>query len=77
MVVNLVIGKQGFAVIVALCFNICVFKNLVITILKVDGCEDCVRENKLPLWRPGGEALSRWAILAFFLEKIAILTPFE
>ena len=33
-----------------------------ITVLKVVVCERCVRQNKLPLWRPG-------AILAIFLEK--------
>ena len=39
-------------------------------IWKVVGCEDCVRENKLPLWGPEGEAPSRWVILQiFFLKK--------
>ena len=59
-----IIVKQGFTVIVAFCYNICLFKNPVITILKVVGCEDCVQENKLPLWGPGGKAL-----LQFFLKK--------
>ena len=63
------IVKEGFAVIVAFCYDICVFKNPVIMILKVVGCEDCVQENKLPLWGPGGEATSRWAVLQFFSEK--------
>ena len=38
-----IIVKQGFAVIVAFCYNICLFKNPVTTILKVVGFEDCVR----------------------------------
>ena len=42
------------------------FENHVITILKVVGCEDCEQKNKLPLWGPGREAPSRWAILGFF-----------
>ena len=70
------IVKQGLAVIVAFCCNICLLKNPAITILKVVDCEGCVQKNKLPLWQPGSEAPSRWAILAIFLEKIAILTPF-
>ena len=49
-----IIVKQGFAVIVAFCCNIYLFKNLVITMLKVVGSEDCVRENNLPLWDFGG-----------------------
>ena len=40
--------KQGFAVIVVFC-DLCLFRNPVITILKVVGCEDCVRQSKLPL----------------------------
>ena len=64
--------KQDFAVPVIVAFSyIWLFRNPVITILKVVGCEDCVRENKLPLWEPGGEALQ------FFREKIAILMPYE
>ena len=61
-----IIIKEGFAVIVALCYNICLFKNPVITILKIVGCEDCEPENKLPLWMLGD---CRWAILAIFFEK--------
>ena len=69
--------KQGFAVIVAFYYHICFFKNPVTTILKV-GYEDCVQENNLPLWGPGGKAPSLWAILAiFFSQKTAILMPFE
>ena len=76
MKMNAILVKQGFAVIVALCY-ICLFRNPVTTILKVVGCEDCVQENKLPQWGPGGEAPGRWATLAiFFQKKIAILTPF-
>ena len=63
-----IIIKQGFAVIVAFCY-ICLFRNPVITILKVVGCENCEQENKLPLWEPEGKAPSRWAILAIFFRK--------
>ena len=62
------IVKQDFAVMAAF-YYICLFKNPVITIAKVVGCEDCVRENKLPLWGPGGEAPSRWAILKISRKK--------
>ena len=31
-------------------YNISLLKNLVITILKVVACEDCVQKNNLPLW---------------------------
>ena len=43
----------------------------------VVGFENCVRENKLPLWGLWGKTPSRWAILATFSEKIALLTPFK
>ena len=76
MKMHAIIVKQGFAVIVAFCYNICLFRNPVITILKVVGCEDCVRENKLFRWEHGGEAPSRCAFLAICSEKIDILTPF-
>ena len=69
MTMQAIIVKQGFAVIVAFYYNICLFKNPVIMILKIVGCEDCGQENKLPPWRPGGEAPSRWAILAIFFGK--------
>ena len=36
----------------------------VIIILKAVFCENCLRKNKLLLLGPGGEASSRWAILA-------------
>ena len=42
-----IVVKQDFVVIAAF-YYICLFKNPVITILKVVACEDCVRENKLP-----------------------------
>ena len=64
-----IIVKQGFAVIVAFCHNICLFKNPVIMILKVVVCEDCVRENKVPLWGSGGKAPSCWAVLQFFWKQ--------
>ena len=37
-----IIVKQSFAVIVAFCYNICLFRSHVITILKVVDSEDCV-----------------------------------
>ena len=55
-----IIVKQVFAVIVAFCYNICLFKNPAITILKVVGCEDCARENKPP---------AAGQFLQFFPEK--------
>ena len=59
-----VIVKEGFAVIVAFYYSICLFRTPVITTLNVIGCEDCTCENKLPLWESGGKAPSRWAIFA-------------
>ena len=50
-----IIIKQGFMIIVVICY-ICSFRNPAITILKVVGSEDCVRESKLPLWGLGGKA---------------------
>ena len=64
-----IIVKHGFVVIVAFCYNIWLFRNSGIMVLKVVGCEDCVRENKLLLHRPGGETPSRWVILPVFSEK--------
>ena len=61
MKMHAIIVKQGFAVIVAFCSNICLFKNPVPTILKVVGSEDCVQENKF--------APSCWAVFAIFFEK--------
>ena len=68
MKMDTIIVKQGFAVIVAFCY-ICLFRNPVITILKVAGCEDRERENKLSLRGPRGEAPCCWAIAAIFFEK--------
>ena len=66
--------KQGFAVIQSDSswikpHHFFLFRNPLITSLKVVGCEDCVQENKLPLWKPEGKAHSRCAILAIFSEK--------
>ena len=52
-------SQKGFAVLVAFCYNICVFKKPVITILKVVGCEKCVRK----------ELLAAGQSLQIFLEK--------
>ena len=77
MKMHAIIVKQGFAVIVAFCYNICVFKNLCNNDFESYGFEDCVRENKLPLWGRGGKAPSRWTILAIFSKKKrAIITSF-
>ena len=73
-----IIFKQGFAVIVEFCYNFCIFKNPVITILKVVGCEDCVRENLS--YHNGGlgvKPLAAGQFLQFFSEKTAILTHFR
>ena len=50
MKMHAIMVKQGFGVIVAFSYNICLFKNPVITIWKAVACEDSVRENKLPLY---------------------------
>ena len=52
------IVKQGFAVIIVVAFLYIAhkFRNPVITTLKVVGCENCVREDKLSLKGPEGEA---------------------
>ena len=49
MKMHAIIIKQGFVIIVAFCYNICLFRSPVITILKLAGCEDCVRESKSPV----------------------------
>ena len=62
-----IIVKQGFGVIVGFCYSICLVKNPVIMILKVVGCEDCVRENvSYHNGCLGAKPPGRWAILAFF-----------
>ena len=76
MKVHSITVKQDFAVIVAFYYNICLFKNPVITILKVVGSEDCVRENKLPLWRPRVKPPAAGQFFNFFKNKTAILAPF-
>ena len=53
MNMHAIIIEQGFPVIVAFCYNISLFRNPVTTILEVLNFEDCVRENKLPLWHIG------------------------
>ena len=78
IVINLVIVKQGFAVIVASLKHLLIQKpcnndfsvKCVTFYSLVAGCEDCVRDNKFSLWGP------RWVILAIFQKKVAILTPF-
>ena len=61
---------------VVFCYSICLFRHPVTTILKVVDCEDCLRENKLPLEGPGSEAPSCWQFLLIFWNKIAILMTF-
>ena len=65
-----IIVKQGFAVIVAFCYKICLFKNPVTTIRKFLDCEYCVQENKLPVLGPGGEAPAVGQFLHFFRKKL-------
>ena len=62
-----IIVKQGIAVIVGFCYNICLFKTLVITILKVVGCEDCVQENISYRYRGlGAKPPAAWQLQFFF-----------
>ena len=56
MKMHAVIVKQGFVVIVAFCYNICLLRIPVITTLNVVGHEDCTQENKLPLWGAWGRS---------------------
>ena len=63
------IVKQGLAVIVAFCYSICLFRNFVKTILKVVVCENCVRENQLYLWWPGGKPPAAGQFLQFFQKN--------
>ena len=76
MKVHSITVKQDFAVIVAFYYNICLFKNPVITILKVVGSEDCVRENKFPLWGPGAKPPAAGLFFNLFRKKTAIFTLF-
>ena len=69
MKVHSITVKQDFAVIVAFYYNICLFKNPVITILKVVGSEDCVRENKFPLWGPGAKPPAAGLFFNLFRKK--------
>ena len=70
-----IIVKQGFAVTDAFYYNVCLFRNCV-TILKVVGSEDCVQENKLPLWGPGEKSQPLGNSCNFFGKKLAILITF-
>ena len=69
MKMHAIILEQGFAVIAAFCYNICLLKNPVLTILIVK----IVREGKRH--HPGSEAPAAGQ-LQFFRKKIAILAPF-
>ena len=62
-----IIVKQGFVVIVGFCYSICLFKNPVIMILKVIGCENCVRENKITIMGEKPSACKQF--LQFFFGK--------
>ena len=64
-----VIVKQGFAVMVVFCYNICLFRNPVIMILKVVGCEDYVRENKSPYEGLGAKLSATKQFLQIFQKK--------
>ena len=62
-----IIVKQGFAIIVAFCYSTCLFKKLVISILKVVGCEECVRENvSYHYWGLGTKTPAAGQFLQFF-----------
>ena len=63
-----IIIKQGFVVIVAFCYNICLFKNPVITILKVVGGEEKMVREQVNTSGPG-------QFLQFFLEKNSHFNP--
>ena len=73
MKVHSITVKQDFAVIVAFYYNICLFKNPVITILKVVGSEDCVRENKFPLWGLGAKPPAAGLFFNLFRKKQSFL----
>ena len=60
--------NKVFTVIVAF-YNICLFKNFAITILKVVGCENCLQDNNLLLWGLGGETPAAGQFLLFFRKK--------
>ena len=69
-----IIFKQGNAVIVTFCFNICLlFKNPVTAILKVVGYEDCVQENVSYRYGGGGGLVEKLQLLCnscnFFFGK--------
>ena len=67
--VNLVIVKEGFAVIVASLQDLLI-QNLVITILKIVGCEDRVLDSNLPL-SGMRQSPSHWAIVTTFSKKFS------
>ena len=75
-----IIVKHGSAVIVAFCYNICLFRNPVISISEVVGCKDCVRENYTSSNLFGDvdakPPAARQFLQFFQKKKIAILTPF-
>ena len=50
-----IIVKQSFAVVVAFVTTFVYSETPATMILLVVGCEDCVRENKLPLWGLGAK----------------------
>ena len=71
-----IIVKQDFAVLAAFHY-ICLFKNPVITISKVVGCEDCVRERSYHYGGLGAKPSATRKFLKIFSEKkTVILTPF-
>ena len=65
IVINLVIVKQGFAVIVAFCY-IRLFKNLATKISKIVGCEDCVQKKSFCYWGLGAKPQAAEQFLQLF-----------
>ena len=77
MKMHAIIVKQGFAVIVAFCYNICVFKNLVTMILKVMVLKIVCERTSYHYWGVGAKPPAAGQFLPFFRKKKrAIITSF-
>ena len=61
MKMHAILVEHGFGVIVAFCYNICLLRNSVVTVLKVIGCEDFVRESHFN---------AIWMTFRTFLEQL-------
>ena len=71
-----IIAKQDFAVIVAFCYNICLFRNPVLTILKVVGCERLCTRERVAIIEAWGRSNQPLGNSCNFFRKTAILKPF-